>query len=65
VAESQAAGLPEAISIFGGRTLAEGTGTESNGTTGNGKGLEHLSDSPIAAQFFAIALKWGGSPPTE
>ena len=63
VAEALDAGLPAAISIFGRHVLAEGTGASSNGATANGRGLEHLSESPIAAALFEIAISWGGSPP--
>jgi hypothetical protein len=63
VAEAVAAGVPEALAIFGKKTLAEGTGAASNGAFGDGKGLEHLSQSPLAQTVFEIALKWGGTIP--
>jgi hypothetical protein len=63
VAEAIEAGVPEAMAIFGKKTLAEGTGAASNGAFADGKGLEHLSQSPLAATVFEIALKWGGTIP--
>ena len=63
VAEAVDAGVPEVIAIFGKKILAEGTGAASNGSFADGKGLEHLSQSPIAATIFEIALKWGGTIP--
>lgn len=63
VAEAMEAGVPEVIAIFGRHILAEGTGASSNGATGDGKGLEHLSTSPVAETIFGIALKWGGTIP--
>lgn len=63
VAEAIDAGIPEALAIFGKFTIAEGTGAASNGALGNGKGLEHLSQSPLAAEVEEIAEKWGGTIP--
>lgn len=63
VAEAIEAGIPEVVAIFGKFTLAEGTGAASNGALANGKGLEHLSQSPVAATVAEIALKWGGTIP--
>ena len=63
VAEAIAAGVPEVIAIFGKKTLAEGTGAAGNGALADGKGLEHLSQSPLAETIFGIALKWGGTIP--
>lgn len=63
VAEAIEEGVPEVIAIFGRGVLAGESGAASNGATANGKGLEHLSQSPIAETIFEIALKWGGTIP--
>ncbi|MEX2557072.1 MAG: hypothetical protein WEB06_15775 [Actinomycetota bacterium] len=63
VAEAIDAGIPEVVAIFGKFTLAGGTGAASNGALADGKGLEHLSQSPLAATIGEIALKWGGTIP--
>jgi hypothetical protein len=63
VAEAFEAGIPGVVSFFGKFSLAEGTGAASNGAFADGKGLEHLSQSPLAAEVTEIALKWGGTIP--
>ena len=63
VAEAVEAGIPGTIAIFGRHVLAEGSGASENGALANGKGLEHISRSPLAATIFTIALEWGGTIP--
>ena len=63
VTEAIEAGIPEVLAIFGKFTLGEGSGAASNCAFKNGKGLEHLSQSPLASTIGEIALAWGGTIP--
>ena len=56
VADAIAAGVPEIFAVRSDKTIGEG----SNGRVGDGKGLEHLEESPIAATVIEIAIRYGG-----
>lgn len=56
VAAVKAAGLPTVLATRIDKTLGEGTGADANGNLGNGKGLEHFEESPLAAQILGTAF---------
>ena len=53
VTDIAAAGLPTQFTIRSDKTIGEGS---ANPNTGNGKGLEHLGDSPIAGAVLGVAF---------
>jgi hypothetical protein len=59
LAEWVAAGHPAALATRVDTVIGEGS---SNPNLGNGKGLEHFSESPLVGDLVALILKYGGDP---
>ena len=55
IAALKAAGLPTVIASRNDKILLEGTGADRNGLTADGKGIDHLEESPIIGQIIEIA----------
>lgn len=56
----KAAGLPTVLATRIDKTIGEGTGADANGNLGDGKGLEHFEDSPLAEQILGTAFDAAG-----
>jgi len=59
LAEWVADGHPAAIATRVDKVIGEGS---SNQNTGDGKGLEYFSESPVFEDLVALILKYGGDP---
>jgi hypothetical protein len=59
LAEWVAAGHPAAFATRVDKVIGEGS---SNPNFGNGRGLEHFSESPVFGDLVALILKYGGDP---
>jgi len=55
LAALKAAGLPTVIATRNDKILLEGTGADRNGLTADGKGIDHLEESPLVPQLIEVA----------
>jgi hypothetical protein len=60
LAALEAAGLPTVLATRSDKTLLEGTGADRNGKTADGKGIDHLEESPVIGQIIEVATTAAG-----